>query len=143
MASDYSARVTGSERVSGWATGFVVFAAMMMMLIGSFHAIQGLVAIVDDDFFVVGANYTFEFDTTAWGWLHLIFGVIVFAAGAGVLAGQPWARVVGITLATISAIANFFFIPYYPIWALVIIALDILVIWALAVYGRSAAESAY
>jgi hypothetical protein len=140
--SDYGA-TSSTERVSGWAVGFVIFAATMMMLIGGFHVIAGLAALFDDQFYVVGPNYVYDVDVTAWGWIHLILGVIVFCAGAGVLSGQPWARVVGITLASLSAIANFFFIPYYPIWSLVIIALDILVIWALAVYGRQAAGTGY
>ena len=135
------ARSGDSARVSGWATGFVVFAATMMMLIGGFHAIAGLAAIFEDQFFVVGPNYVYDVDATAWGWIHLILGVVVFFAGAGALTGQTWARVVGITLACLSAVANFFFIPYYPIWSLVIIALDVLVIWALAVYGRRAEDT--
>lgn len=138
--SDYSGEY---ERTSSWAVGFVVFAAMMMMLVGSFHFFQGLAAIFEDEFFVVGQNYIYDVDVTAWGWIHLILGVIIFCAGAGALSGQTWARVVGITLASLSALANFFFIPYYPLWALLIIALDILVIWALAVYGQKAAASKY
>ena len=129
----------GYEETSGWAVGFVVFAAVMMMLAGGFQVIAGLAAIFDDEFFVVGANYVFDVDVTAWGWIHLILGVIIFAAGAGVLQGATWARVVGITLASLSAFANFFFIPYYPVWSIVIIALDVAVIWALSVYGRRAA----
>ncbi|HWN21820.1 MAG TPA: hypothetical protein VNP93_07585 [Gaiellaceae bacterium] len=129
----------GYEEASGWAVGFVVFAAVMMMLAGGFQVIAGLAAIFEDEFFVVGANYVFDLDVTAWGWIHLILGVIVFAAGAGVLQGATWARVVGITLASLSAFANFFFIPYYPVWSIVIIALDVAVIWALSVYGRRAA----
>jgi hypothetical protein len=134
-------RSSDSARVSGWAVGFVVFAATMMMLVGGFHAIAGLAAIFEDQFFVVGPNYVYDVDTTAWGWIHLILGVVIFFAGAGALTGQTWARVVGITLACLSAVANFFFIPYYPIWSLLIIALDVLVIWALAVYGRSSEET--
>jgi hypothetical protein len=133
------ARDYGGERVSGWAAGFVMFAAVMMMLAGSFQVFAGLAALFEDDFFVVGPNYVYDVDVTAWGWIHLLLGLVVFAAGAGVISGAPWARVVGITLASLSALANFFFIPYYPIWSLVIIGLDILVIWALAVYGRDAA----
>ncbi len=128
--------------VSGWAIGFVAFAAVIMMLIGSFQVIAGLAAIFEDEFFVVGPNYVYDVDVTAWGWIHLILGVIIFAAGAGALSGATWARVVGITLAFISAVANFFFIPYYPVWSIVIIALNIAVIWALSVYGRRAAGTA-
>ena len=128
-------------RTSGWAVGFVVFAAVMMMLAGGFQAIAGIAAIFEDEFFVVGPNYVYDIDVTAWGWIHLILGVILFAAGAGVLSGATWARVVGITLASLSAFANFFFIPYYPVWSIVIIALDVAVIWALSVYGRREAAA--
>ena len=124
-----------TQEAGGWTPGFVVFAGVMMMMIGFFHAFTGLAAILDDQYFVVGPNYTYELDTTAWGWLHLIFGVIIGAAGWGVFSGATWARLVGITLAVISAIGNFFFIPYQPAWAILIIALDVLVIAALTAYS--------
>jgi hypothetical protein len=128
--------------VSGWAVGFVVFAGVLMILIGIFHAIAGLAAIFDDQFYVVGPNYTYDVDVTAWGWIHLILGLVVVGAGYGVFNGAVWARTVGITLALISAVANFFFIPYYPIWSIIIIAIDILIIWALSVYGPRQARAA-
>jgi hypothetical protein len=127
--------------VSGWAVGFAAFAGSIMVLIGVFQAFAGLAAIIEDEFFVVGANYTYDIDVTAWGWIHLIIGVIVFAAGLAIFSGAAWARGVGITLALLSAISNFFFIPYYPVWAVLIIALDVAVIWALATYGRDAAAA--
>lgn len=118
--------------VSGWTIGGTVFAGVIMILVGCFHAIAGLVAIFDDQFFVVASNYTFKVDTTAWGWIHLLVGILVVFAGAYVFSGATWARLVGMTLAALSAIANFFFIPYYPFWAIVIIALDVWIIWALS-----------
>jgi hypothetical protein len=123
-----------TREVSGWTIGFVVFAGVMLMMIGVFHALAGLAAIIDDQYFVVGPNYAYELDVTAWGWLHLIFGLIVAGAGYGVFSGATWARVVGITVAVISAVGNFFFIPYQPVWAILIITLDILVIAALSAY---------
>lgn len=128
--------------VSGWTVGFAVFAGVMLMMVGVFHGLAGLAAIIDDQFFVVSKNYAFEFDTTAWGWIHLVYGVIVVAAGYGVFSGATWARVVGVTLATLSAVGNFFFIPYQPVWAILIIALDILVIASLSIYNREAAGTA-
>jgi hypothetical protein len=124
-----------TREVGGWTVGLVVFAGVIMMMVGVFHALAGLAAIIDDQYFVVGPNYAYELDTTAWGWLHLIFGIIVAAAGWGVFNGATWARVVGITLAVISAIGNFFFIPYQPVWAILIIALDILIIAALTAWS--------
>jgi hypothetical protein len=123
-----------TREVSGWTIGSVVFAGVMMMLIGTFHALTGLAAIIENEYFVVGPRYVYEFDVTAWGWVHLLLGVIVAIAGWAVFSGATWARMVGITLASLSAIANFFFIPYQPVWAILIIALDILVIASLAAY---------
>ena len=115
--------------------GFIVVAAVMMLMTGVFQALEGLIAIFQNEFYVQTRNYLFKFDVTAWGWIHLVLGIIVALAGWGLLSGRTWARVVGITLAVLSAIANFLFIPYYPFWSLLIIALDVFVIWALAVYG--------
>jgi hypothetical protein len=124
-----------TREVGGWTVGLVVFAGVIMMMLGIFHALAGLAAIIDDQYFVVGPNYAYELDTTAWGWLHLIFGIIVAAAGWGVFNGATWARVVGITLAVISAIGNFFYIPYQPVWAILMIALSILIIAALTAWS--------
>ena len=130
-------RPAGQEnQPSGWATGFIVFAGVTMIMAGSFQAIAGLVALFQDEFYVTTPNYLLQFDTTSWGWIHLLVGVLVLLAGFAVLSGQTWGRVVGITLAVLSALANFAFIPYYPFWSLTIIALDVFVIWALAAHGR-------
>jgi len=120
---------------SGWAVGLASFAGFMLILVGSFQFFEGLAAIIKDEFYVIGPNYAYNLDVTAWGWIHLIWGVIVAAAGFGVLAGKLWARLVGIVVATLAAIAQFFYIPYYPIWAVLIIALCIACIWALSVYN--------
>ena len=130
----------GREKTSGrWASGFVVFAGVMMIILGVFHALAGLTAILEDKFYVVTPNYLYSIDVTSWGWIHLIGGVIVAAAGFFVFSGALWARSIGIVLAGLSAIANFLFIPYYPFWSLLMIALDVFVIWALAVHGREVA----
>jgi len=128
--SQYSSESRDPE-VSGWAVGGIAFAATIMVMIGVFQAIAGIVAIVDDTFYVVGKNYTFEMDTSAWGWIHLILGVLVGLSGFYLFARRAWAAIVALTLAMLSAIANFFFIPYYPWWAIIIIALNVWVIWAL------------
>jgi uncharacterized membrane protein len=123
--------VWGGGQPSGWAVGGIAFAAALMVTIGAFQAIAGLTAILNDDFFVVTRNYTFDLDVTAWGWIHLILGIVIAIAGVCLFMGQTWASFVAMFLAVLSAIANFFFIPYYPFWAIVIIALDMWVIWAL------------
>ena len=135
------APTSGARSTSGLAIGFTYFAALMMVMVGSFHAITGLAGIMENQFFVVTRNYAFEFDATAWGWVHLIAGVVVMFAAVGLFNGSVWARTVGVTMAVISAIANFGFIPYYPVWSIVIIALDVTVIWALTAHGRDVAAS--
>jgi hypothetical protein len=117
--------------VSGWVVGGIYFAASLMLLVGIFQAIAGLTAILDDAFYVVTENYVFDLDVTAWGWIHLILGVVVGLAGLSLLAGRVWAGIVALVLAVLSAVANFFFIPYYPWWSLLMIALACWVIWAL------------
>ena len=123
------------RETSGTAVGFILFAAIMMIMVGVFQALQGLVAIFENEFYVTTRNYTFQFDATTWGWTHLILGLLAVFAGWGLLSGRTWARVAAITLAVLSAIANFAFIPYYPFWSLLIITLDIFVIWAVAAHG--------
>ena len=120
-----------TEPVSGSAVTGYVFAGVMMLVIGTFQAITGLAAIINDEFFVKTPNYAFEVDVTAWGWIHLLLGLLVAFAGYALFAAKTWARVIGVTLATLSAIANFFFIPYYPFWAILEISLAMWVIWAL------------
>jgi hypothetical protein len=117
--------------ISGWAVGGLAFAATVMIMIGVFQAIAGLVAIFDDDFYVVTRNYTFDLDTSAWGWIHLVIGILLVFVGWSLFARRPWAAVTAIMLAALSAVANFFFIPYYPFWAILVIALDVWVIWSL------------
>jgi hypothetical protein len=137
----YPSAAGSREEASGWAVGFILFAAIMMIMAGVFQALDGLVALFNDTFYVTTRNYTFQFDATAWGWIHLILGIVVALAGWGLLSGRTWARVVGITVAVLSAIANFLWLPYYPFWALTIIALDVFVIWAIAAHGRDVRDA--
>ena len=123
---------TPAAEASPWATGFAIFASMLMIMLGVLHAIMGLVALFNDDFYVRVSNYTFDLDITGWGWIHLILGIIVAFAGFAILSGQVWARAVGIALAVLSAINNFFWLPYSPVWSFIAIGLAVLVIWALS-----------
>jgi hypothetical protein len=116
---------------SGWALSGIVFAASVLMLIGCFQAISGLVAIIDDEFFVVTRNYTFDLDTSTWGWLHLLIGIALVITGFGLFSRSTWAGVTAIVLAMLSALANFLFIPYYPLWSTLLVVLNIWVIWSL------------
>ena len=137
---------SGVQRVSsahpaGWVVGMAAFAVIMMVMISIFHAIEGLSALFTNEIYLVGARYVFAFDLTAWGWIHLLLGILLIVAGLGVRTGQLWARSVGIGLVAVSMIGNFLFIPYYPLWSVLIIALDVFVIWALCVYNKDAAQA--
>jgi hypothetical protein len=129
VVSEY--RTRPAPPVSGWAVGGITFAACILTLIGAFQVIAGLTAIFNDNFFVVARNYTFDLDTTAWGWIHLLVGVLMLATGFGLFGRRAWAAVAAIFLALLSAVVNFFFIPYYPFWSILVIALDVWVIWSL------------
>ena len=131
----------GDRGVSGWAISGAIFASVIMIVTGVFHVIAGLTAIIKDKFFVVTPNYLLTFNVSGWGWIHLVIGALLVLAGIFVLRGNLLARAVGITMAAISAIANFLFIPYYPFWSLLMIGLDVFVIWSLASYGRRAVST--
>lgn len=115
-----------------WSYGLTLFAAVVLITVGAFQALSGLSAILDDKVFVKGISFVYEFDLTAWGWIHLLLGLLAIGAGIGLLRDQNWARLTGIALAVLSAVANFMFVPYYPVWSLLIIAFDVAVIWALS-----------
>jgi hypothetical protein len=116
--------------------GFVVFAGIMLLMMGGIQALEGFVAILRDDYYLVRRNgLVINLEYTTWGWIHLIIGLIAVGTAIGVLAGQMWARVTGIAIAVISAVANLAFMSAYPIWATLVIATDVLVIYALAVHG--------
>ena len=136
-----AARRPAAERqTTGWL-GWVVFAALMMGLIGLFQAIEGLVAIIDRNYYVVTENgLLVSWNYTAWGWTHLAIGVLLVAAAFGVLSGRVWARIVGIALASLSAVANLVFLAAFPVWSVLLIAVDVLVIYALAVHGAEARD---
>jgi hypothetical protein len=118
-------------RASTWAMSGITFAASMLIVIGSFQILAGLAAIINDEFFIKTQHYAFNLDVTAWGWIHLILGVLLIVTGSALFANKTWAGVTAIGLAILSAIENFFFIPYYPWWSVLIIALDVWVLWAL------------
>ena len=124
------------EPGSGWAFGVSTFAGVMLVTVGVFQVLEAIAALAKDDIFIRGVEYTYKVDVTTWGWVHLILGVIGIATGLGVLAGQTWARVIGIILAVVGALANFAFIPYYPIWSLLIIGFYVMVMWALSTQMR-------
>jgi hypothetical protein len=128
--------MASAQTVSPWAHGIAVFAGVVMIIGGAFQALEGLSAIVNDKYLVVAPSTIYAFDVTVWGAIHLLVGLALLVIGFFLLRGATWARAAGIVVAAISAIVNFTWLPYSPWWALVIIGVDILVIWALASYLR-------
>lgn len=112
-------------------TGWTAFAAILMIFGGAMAILQGISAIAEDDVFVATRNYVFQFNLTGWGWIHLILGIVIVLAGCALFTGAFWARAVGVVLAGLGALANFAWLPHYPLWSIVLIALDIFIIWAL------------
>ncbi|MGW4233040.1 DUF7144 family membrane protein [Streptomyces sp. NPDC004980] len=113
------------------ASGWTVFAAVLMIFGGAMAILEGIAAIAKDDVFVATRNYVFQFNLTGWGWIHLILGIVILLAGCALFTGALWARAVGVLLAGLGVVAHFLWLPYYPFWSLVLIAMYIIVIWAL------------
>lgn len=124
------------QQRSGWAAGWATFAAAMLGLIGMFQILTGIAGLANDEFYLESPNFVFDFDATAWGWIHLLLGIILMASAVGIMVGNVAARTVGVIVALISAITNFGFIPMYPVYAIVMIAVNITVIWSLTAHGR-------
>lgn len=129
------------EQQSGWAIGSVVFAGIMMIMMGVWWFFAGLVALFDDNFYVVTQEWIYKINITTWGWVHVGLGIVVTLAGFFVFTGALWARIVGIVLAIAAALVAFAWLPYYPIWAILLIAIAVLVIWALVVYRNEIAST--
>jgi hypothetical protein len=125
---------TGYDEPTGW-TGWIAFAGVMMIIGGALNLFYGIVAAVNDEWVVWTNRGDVYLDVSEWGWVHIILGAIVLLAGIGVFSGNILARTVGVIVASISLIVNFFYIPVYPLWALIVITLDVLVIWALTAHG--------
>ena len=121
---------------SGLAVGITVSAAVILILAGVLHAMQGVVGLANNEFYVTTQNWIFKFDATTWGWVHILVGLIAIGTGVGLFYGAVWARTLGVIVAAVSIFANFVWLPYYPVWAILIIAFDFFVIWALTGHGR-------
>ena len=133
--TSYDESATDDGR-TGW-TGWIVFAGVMMIVLGLSHGFQGFVALFNEGYYVVEKNgLAIHMGYTGWVWTHLIIGTVVFVAGFCVLVGQVWARVVGVILAVVSILVNVAFLAAAPGWSTIMIAVDILVIWALTFHGR-------
>jgi hypothetical protein len=115
-----------------WEDDVPVFAGIVLATVGLFQFFEGLSAVLKDQVYVATRNYVYEFNLTTWGWVHLFMGAIAIGVGIAILMRQTWAMAVGILIASLSAIMQFLFIPWQPIWAMAIIAIDVAVIWSLS-----------
>ena len=122
---------------AAWSVGVSSAAAIFLLLGGVFQALQGLAAILKGEFFVVGADYTFTFDTTTWGWIHVILGLVAVITGIGLFGVAGWAQTLGIVIAVLGAVSNFLWLPYQPGWSIIMIVVYSVVIWALSNYDRA------
>jgi hypothetical protein len=126
---------TGSEP-GGGARGLIYFASSVLVIVGVFHALAGLTALLDDSFYRVPPGYALDTSVTTWGWIHMIGGLVFVAAGFYLLSGNLLARIVAVFAAMVSAVGSFWSIPYYPVWNILILALDVGVIWAVVAHGH-------
>lgn len=134
MASDASRPRTGPSQPSAWSaptSGTTITAGALMVFAGAMAIFEGIAAVARDELFVVTRHYVFQFSVTGWGWVHLILGIALVLAGCAVFSGALWARFLGVVIAGLGAIANFLWLPYYPWWAVILIAVNLFVVWAL------------
>ena len=124
-------------RETGWL-GWIWFAGIMMIVMGSFNAIEGLVALFRGEYYVVTEEQVLVFDITTWGWITLLIGILVALAGGALMSGAAWARVVAVVLAVVNAVAQLMFVSVHPVWSTIVIALCVTVIWAVVVHGSEA-----
>jgi hypothetical protein len=137
--ADYD-QSTGYNQRTGW-TGWITFAGVMMILAGSLNLLYGIIAAVNDEWVVFTNRANVYLDISEWGWVHIIVGAVVLISGLGLFSGNILARTIAVVVASISLLVNFFFIPVYPLWAITVIVIDILVIWAVTAHGREMREA--
>ncbi|MFF3491749.1 hypothetical protein ACFYWS_10410 [Streptomyces sp. NPDC002795] len=136
MATSTTAQHGMGSAKEAAAGGLTVFAAVMLFIAGIMDFCRGLMAVLKDNVFLRTPDYTFEFDLTAWGWIHMMLGIVAVIVSFGLFVAMKWARILGVLLAVLIMIGNFLSIPYYPFWSLTLIAINVLVIWGLCVVKR-------
>jgi hypothetical protein len=131
-----------STRVTGWV-GWISFAGLMLIMLGTFNIIQGFAAVFTDDVFIPTRAGAIVLDVTGWGWVHLIVGLLALLAGFGLFSGATWARVFAVIVVMINAIAQLASLNFHPVWSIIVITLDVLIIWALIVHGGETRQAGY
>jgi hypothetical protein len=129
-------------RVTGWV-GWIWFAGLMLIMLGTFNVIQGFAAVFTDDVFIPTEAGAIVLDVTGWGWVHLIVGLLALLAGFGLFSGATWARVFAVIVVMINAIAQLASLNFHPVWSIIVITLDVLIIWALIVHGGETRQAGY
>jgi hypothetical protein len=129
-----------SNEPTNWV-GWIFFAGFMMILSGFFNVLAGISALFNDTWFVTTPSNFLFFDLTTWGWYHLIVGFIVLMAGFSVMKGSMWARVVGVMVSIVSAVGAMAMVNVYPIWSILFLTVDLLIIYALTVHGGELKEA--
>lgn len=127
----------GRREVTGWV-GWIWFAAAILIMTGAFNIVDGIVALTKDQVYLVSKDQLVILDFTSWGWILLIEGIVQLAVGIALFSGARWARVVAIVMAMLSALTQLVYITAYPLWSIVVIGLDVVVLWALIVHGEEA-----
>jgi len=140
MSEDVRVNPEAGSVKQGIAAGTSIGAAVILVTLGIISLFQGIAAVAEDEVFVRGVEYIYKLDFTSWGWIHIVLGVLMILVGIALMAGQTWARVTAVIIAALSIIANFLWLPYYPWWSILIIALNIVVIWAVSTWKPQAAE---
>lgn len=131
-------RSTGTS-ASSWAEGGTLFAGILLMVVGVISIFEGIAGIIEDNVYVRVGTYVYSMNLTAWGWIHLILGIVALFAGWGILKGMEWGRYTGIALAALNIIVQFLFLPYAPVWAIFSMAVSVFIIWALSTAKTTAA----
>ncbi len=135
-----NSRDTSGEQENFWGIGLIFLGALMMMTAGSFHFIQGLAAVLNEDFFVPHQGFGMQLDVTAWGWLQMLGGTVLGIIALFLMMGSALARWAAIVAVVLSLIGSFYSVPYYPIWSVILVAFDLVILWALIVYGKKLTE---
>lgn len=122
-------------QVTGWV-GWIYFAGFMMLLVGFFQIMLGLVALLNSDFYTAVNGTLVVWDFTTWGWIHLIGGVVVLLTGMSLFSGSHWARILAIILVALNLLSHFVFLSAYPVWSIAVMVIDVFIIYALTVHGK-------
>lgn len=131
MAATSSDPGRSSRGEDGWAAGATVFAGVLLLVGGVLGILQGASALAKDKVYIATASYLYQFDLTGWGWVQIVLGAVAVVVGGGLLADQGWARWTGVVIAALSLVGQFLWLPYFPLWAIVVMGVDIFIIWGL------------